>query len=322
MLKLALSLAAPEGTKGRLSVLLFHRVLDRSDPRHPSLPDVLAFDHRLRWLKSYFNVLPLADALDRLSHGTLPSRAAAITFDDGYADNVTCALPVLQQHGLHATFFIATGFLDGGIMWNDVLTHVVYETRASELDCSAVGLGKLRLDTFSDRALAESQVNAAVKHLEFEARSRLVSAWANSSGVELPSSLMMTSEQLRELHMAGMGIGAHTVGHPILARCSQERARSEIEDGRRHLQDILRAPIELFAYPNGKPGQDYLPCHVDLVRELGFKSAVTTAPGASDIDSDRFQIRRFTPWDRSRGRFALRMLQNLWTPQPELTRAA
>jgi peptidoglycan/xylan/chitin deacetylase (PgdA/CDA1 family) len=317
LLKAALGMASPAGSEGRLSVLIFHRVLERPDPRRPSLPDRVQFDRQLCWLKSYFNVLPLSDAVERLRQGSLPARAAAITFDDGYADNVSCALPVLRSHGLHATFFIATGYLDGGVMWNDVLSHAVYETQAVELDCTAVGLGRMPLPDNAARVALVWKINAAIKHLPFDERARAVEALAAAAGVEPQRTLMMSSDQLRELHRAGMGIGGHTVDHPILARCTAEQARTEIATGRRQLQELVGDPIDLFAYPNGKPGDDYLPGHVDLVRELGFKAAFSTTPGASNRHSDLFQIRRFMPWDRSRARFGLRMLQNLWAARQE-----
>ncbi len=71
------------------------------------------------WVKTWFNVMPLDAAVNALKKRNLPARAMAITFDDGYADNQVTALPILKQHGLSATFFIATGYLDGGRMWNE-----------------------------------------------------------------------------------------------------------------------------------------------------------------------------------------------------------
>ncbi|WP_163360867.1 polysaccharide deacetylase family protein, partial [Escherichia coli] len=82
-------------------------------------------DAILGWLRSWFNVLPLDEAAQRLKDGSLPARAAALSFDDGYADNHDIALPLLQKHGLPCSFFIATGFLDGGRMWNDTLIESI-----------------------------------------------------------------------------------------------------------------------------------------------------------------------------------------------------
>ena len=103
----------------RLSILIYHRVLARPDPLFPYEVDAKRFGQHLNLLKRFFTVIPLHDAVHLLARGKLPARAACITFDDGYADNAQVALPILQKHGMCATFFIATGFLDGGQMWND-----------------------------------------------------------------------------------------------------------------------------------------------------------------------------------------------------------
>ena len=110
---------------------------------------------------------------------------------------------------------------------------------------------------------------------------------------------------------AGMEIGAHTVHHPIVARMERSAARAEMADGKAALEAIIGSRVSTFAYPNGKPGQDYLAEHVALAREIGFDSAVSTAWGAARPGADLFQLPRFTPWDRSAMRFTLRLLHNL-----------
>ncbi len=104
-------LLSPGGIGARLSILIFHRVLSQTDPLFPGEQDIHRFDQVLSWVSRWFNVMALDDAVSRLRAGTLPARAAAITFDDGYADNASNALPVLQRHGMEATFFVATSFL-------------------------------------------------------------------------------------------------------------------------------------------------------------------------------------------------------------------
>jgi peptidoglycan/xylan/chitin deacetylase (PgdA/CDA1 family) len=117
-------------------------------------------------------------------------------------------------------------------------------------------------------------------------------------GHELPDDLMMTSHQVAELHGAGMGIGAHTVNHPILASLDTSIARSEIANSKADLERIIGQPVKLFAYPNGVPGQDYNREHVCMVRELGFEGAVSITPGACrGMRTDVYQLPRFTPWD-------------------------
>src|SRR5690606_11343941 len=95
--RLLLSALAPKGPKNSLSVFIFHRVLPERDPLFPSEPVAAEFETLVGWIKGWFNVLPLAEAVERLEAGSLPARPASITFDDGYADNVTVALPILSR---------------------------------------------------------------------------------------------------------------------------------------------------------------------------------------------------------------------------------
>jgi peptidoglycan/xylan/chitin deacetylase (PgdA/CDA1 family) len=126
---------------------------------------------------------------------------------------------------------------------------------------------------------------------------------------------MMSSEQVRALHSAGMQIGGHTGSHPILASLSANEAADEIARGKTRLEQIIGERVTMFAYPNGKPGEDYLPARdPGLVKEIGFESAVSTAWGAARRGDDLFQLPRFTPWDRSYKVFGLRMVRNLWQP--------
>jgi peptidoglycan/xylan/chitin deacetylase (PgdA/CDA1 family) len=304
----------PAGPRGRLHTLIFHRVLPQRDPLFPGEVTADNFDAICSWLKAWFNVLPLDQATQRLQHGTLPSRALAISFDDGYADNHDVALPILQRHGLTATFFVATGFLDGGRMWNDTVIEAVRGCALPQLDLKgtvAAELGVLPLSAVEDRRQAIGRIIGATKYLPLSERTQWVQAVAERAAMSLPDDLMMRSDQVRALHRAGMGVGGHTVSHPILARLGTAEVHQEISDGRRHLQDILQAPVPLFAYPNGKPGADYDERAVEAVRELGFSAAVATIWGTANAQSDLMQLPRFTPWDRSRLKFGLRMAAHL-----------
>lgn len=313
LIRAALSVLSPTGPRARLSILIFHRVLSEPDQLFPGEVDRRRFDELMGWIAEWFNVLPLDEAIVRLKRGQLPARAAAITFDDGYADNWLNAVPILQRHRLHATFFIATGFLDGGRMWNDTLIESVRGATVPRLDLGWVGLGDTSIATVESKQSLLGRLIPAIKHMAPEQRADAVARIAEACRATLPDDLMLSTAQLRALRAAGMGVGAHTVTHPILARLEPASARREIAESRSVLEDRLGERIGLFAYPNGKLGQDYLPEHVAMVRELGFDAAVSTNWGASGAGADEFQLRRFTPWDRSRTRFGARMLQNLRT---------
>lgn len=307
-----LRMLSPGGRHG-LSILIYHRVLSQKDQLLPDEVDRVEFSSQLELLCSRFNVLPLLDATRLMREGRLPPRAACITFDDGYADNAEVALPLLQQHGLHATFFVASGFLNGGSMWNDRVIETVRRRSDGVFDASSLGLGRHELNTPGDRRQAISALIGQLKYQPMEQRLEQVNRLVALGGQALPDDLMMTTAQLRKLHGAGMEIGAHTVNHPILAKLPAEQARREIAEGKQALEAMLEAPVRMFAYPNGKPGEDYLAEHVAMVRELGFESAFSTSWGAARARPDMFQLPRFTPWDRSPTRFVLRLARNLTT---------
>lgn len=307
--RMALRLLSPGGRRG-LSVLIYHRVLRQADPLFPGEVTQDDFAVQLDLMRSCFNVLPLLEAVRRLRAGTLPPRAACISFDDGYADNAEVALPLLQHYGLPATFFVATGFLNGGRMWNDTVIELARRAPGGVLDGSALGLGAHPVQTPAQRRQAIGALIGQLKYVAMDERLALVNRLAAGVACALPDDLMMSDDQVRQLHRAGMGIGAHTAHHPILASLPAAAARAEIAGGRAALESIIGAPVPLFAYPNGKPGTDYGPEHVHMVREMGFEGAVSTAWGGS-ADGDPFQIPRFTPWDRTAGRFLLRLARNL-----------
>lgn len=299
-----------------MSILIFHRVLPKQDTLFPDEMHAQRFDQLCGWLKQWFRVMPLDQAVAGLRHNTLPSRALTITFDDGYADNHDVAMPILQRHGLSATFYIATGFLNGGRMFNDTVIEAVRRSTLAEIDLAGLGLQCPELLSLADAGQRRAAVQAlltALKYRQLEERLQLVQAVAARAGGELPDDLMMSSSQVCGLRDGGMTVGAHTVNHPILAVLDESAARQQIEQSRACLQDLLGERIAHFAYPNGVPGRDYTEATARLVQSLGFDSAVTTGWGAARTGTDPFQLPRFTPWDQTPHRFVARMARNLWS---------
>ncbi len=303
---------SPAGQNAHLSILIYHRVLAEQDSIFPHEPTAETFDALISRLKAVFNVLPLSEAIMRLKSGTLPARAVCITFDDGYADNVTHALPVLQKHGLHATFFIATAYLNGGRMFNDTVVEAIRRSPLHTLILDELGLGSFDIADNAAKARAIGQILPQMKYLPLDVREQAVARIAGlAQSGPLPNDLMMTTEQLEALHAAGMEIGGHTARHPILAKLDGNAVRKEIAEGKEFLEQTLNTRIRLFAYPNGKPGTDYLPEQAAIVRELGFDAAVSTQWGSSTQSSDVFQLPRFTPWSPKPSRFVPMLLANM-----------
>lgn len=303
----ALAHALPATRANRLLILIYHRVHARPDPMFPGEVDAARFDEQMSLLARHCSPLPLVDAVAGLRAGTLPPRAVTVTFDDGYADNAEVALPILLRHGVHAAFFVATSFLDGGRMWNDTVIEAVRRARGAALDLAAVGLGTATLGDDAGRGALAERILRAIKHRDPVERLQLASALADGIGAELPGDLMMNSAQVRQLAAAGMEVGAHTCTHPILRVLSDSDAAREIGDSRDALAAITGRRIRAFAYPNGRLGDDYTTRDRALVAESGFDLAVSTQVGAASAASDPFQLPRFTPWDRHPERWLARL---------------
>ncbi len=291
------------------TVMIFHRVLAQPDELRPGEPDAARFEQVMLWVKRWFSVVPL-ERIATFSSQPLPPRPLAITFDDGYADNYTLAMPILRRLGLNATFFVAPGFLNGGRMFNDTVIETIRQAPGLQLDLRSMGLESYSIGTTAERLAAIDRLLRKLKYFSIEERTERVTAIARKIDASLPDDLMMTDQQVLGMKRAGMTIGAHTMSHPILAAVEDEVARAEIVQSKQYLESLLGERVDLFAYPNGRPKQDYASAHVSMAREAGFKVAVSTAAGVFRPGDDQFQIPRFTPWDRSSFRFAVRFALN------------
>lgn len=320
LLRAGARIASPRGRHGALIVLIYHRVLPVPDPLLADEPDAVEFAAQMDLVADMFRVLPLADAVEAIGRGTLPARALAITFDDGYANNLEVAAPILAARGMTASFFIATGFVDGGAMWNDLVIEALRQA-PEEFDLGSLDLGRYLLSDMPARRQALDEILGKLKYRELPERLQLAAELARLAGVGDGRRPMMSESQLRELAGLGMDVGAHCVRHPILARLAPEEARREIFDSKARLESITGQPVRTFAYPNGRPGVDYGAEHVAMVREAGFATAVTTAWGAASRGIDRWQVPRVAPWDRVAPRYGLRLLRACTERSPCTVRA-
>jgi peptidoglycan/xylan/chitin deacetylase (PgdA/CDA1 family) len=292
----------------RLSVLIFHRVLREPDPIFPGELDARRFERLMSIVARTFRVLPLDEAVRLLQARRLPPRALAITFDDGYADNHDVAMPILNRLGLSATVFIATAFLDGGRMWNDTVIECLRGTQLDTVDLTELGLSPMPTRSASDRRRAIERVIPVVKYQVPEGREPMLERLHSLCGRPvLPSNLMMRSTDVRSLQQGGLGVGAHTVNHPILRTLPDDQAQSEMSASKHQLQALIDEPVTLFAYPNGQPGVDFDDRHMAMARQLGYTAALSTRKGVARAGSDVYCLPRYTPWEPDPLRWAGRL---------------
>jgi glycosyltransferase involved in cell wall biosynthesis/peptidoglycan/xylan/chitin deacetylase (PgdA/CDA1 family) len=320
IVKSIFSLLSPAGPGGRLSVLLFHKIPTVADPLTSGEMDLARFEHILDFLSKNATILPLPAATAALQAGKLPQRAMALTFDDGYAEWIDNVSPALRKRNLPGTFFVTTGQLSGSALWHERIVGAVraLPERGFSLPYGFGNYTDLSLPGSRTRLVEELQERlkyapladrvGAIEVLEAQARSTIA----------LPRPFDV--ESVRTLHNQGFDIGAHTVHHPILNECTRAQARAEIGGSKEELEAIIGGRVHSFAYPNGRPNEDYGQEHVDMVKALGYTSAVTTSNGVSSRNSDIFQLPRFTPWGLSDERIAFQLARNMRTrPTPLMT---
>jgi peptidoglycan/xylan/chitin deacetylase (PgdA/CDA1 family) len=288
-------------------VLNYHRVNDDDDAFFPSLP-IAVFESHMAYLARSYRVLTIEELVERLPHGRVPRNAIAITFDDGYRDNLTHAAPILARHGLPATVFLTTGLIaTSEIAWFDRLALAFKRTSVSSIQ--APWGDRIPLPDVATRLAALERTLDYLKRLPQDEFDRQLDALLTALAVNDPSwgkELMLDWHDVKALIGLGFGIGAHTVHHPILSRVSLERARREIEGSRAAIASACGASPRAFAYPNGQP-EDYTGAVQRLVREAGFTCALTTRFGLNTRHTPVYELRRGGPWEHDVATFAFKL---------------
>ncbi len=315
--KTLLRLLSGSGSKQKLQVFIFHRIPSRADELLPGEPSAEQFDWMVSFISRNYKVMTFAEATARLKSGTLPPASACITFDDGYLDNASVAYPILKKYGAPATFFIATSFTGGGRMWNDDIIESVRHTTTDTLNLERFGLGIHPTRTTAERKQTIQNILHSLKYRPHAERQITAAEIAKASGLSDQPGLMMSRQDIQMLADGGMEIGAHTHTHPILHSLPDEEAEDEIVRGKAELEGLLGKPVISFAYPNGNTRTDMRQVHLRMIEKAGFHAAATTDWGIATIDTNPYLIPRFTPWDRTPNRFALRCALSLAARQAE-----
>ncbi len=283
---------------GQLAILMFHGV--EGEPLSPPcdyVHDVATLRRELEYVRKHFHVLPLEEALERLRDGTLPRRAATLTFDDGTRNLAIHAAPVLRDLGLPAAVFLATGPMGTGeALWPDRLWLAFARTNVPEVDLTAVGLGKCSLRTVAERYQTRDAVVQHFKRLPDAERIAQVEWLVATLGPEFDAYgspfQMLSWDEARTLESDGnVTLYPHTVTHPILSRCSDEKVEYEISESCLAVERETGRTPTIFAYPNGGV-QDFDERAKAALRRNGVRWALSTTNGFADGDSDPFALPR------------------------------
>ncbi len=281
-------------------ILMYHRF---SDPPVKDWASPVRFEEQVKQIRKHyrpFSLVGLVQYAER--YGRMPEHAVVITVDDGYRDFYDYAFPILHKHGVPATLFVTTGFVDGRLwLWPDKVTWLLKNARRVTADAT---FGAVTLTTGQSCGhLSNECWQPLITHglsIPDQEKHAFITDLANVLGLELPDTIPeefapVSWEQLRELEAAGIEVGGHTVTHPTLGQVTEAQAKEEIFGCRDELVVQLGDKPRTFCYPNGQPSdfQDFL---LPLVERAGFLGAVTAFPDANGTN-ERFAMRRHVGGD-------------------------
>jgi peptidoglycan/xylan/chitin deacetylase (PgdA/CDA1 family) len=265
--------------------------------------DLEVFERHVKWLRQHLKPLTLAEAGDCATQGELPEDAVVITVDDGYSDCYEYIFPVLRKYSAPATFFVATGGVAAGQLWDERIAQAIVESPLSLEEVALFG-GRFPLSTYGERLHCSQVLIEKLKYQPMHIRDGMIADIERAAGAPTASHHFLRAEQMREMSASGMELGAHTVNHPILAIEDDDTARLEIVGGKAELENMLQREVQSFAYPNGKFGKDFGPRHIDMVRTSGFNYAVSSDPPRAETFGDQpLCLGRRIAWAESQARF-------------------
>lgn len=321
---------------GTALVLIYHRVANlERDPQALAVSPV-NFEGQMATLSERFYPIPLAELAAGLEARRVPDGAVAVTFDDGYADNLLAAAPVLTAHAIPATMYVSSGFVDDAReYWWDEIEQLVLEpgTLPAHLELSAADSAVFRFDlgdfaTYSsEQAAADAgwnilgrpagprqrlclELGRFLRPLTAPEQARVLRQLWGMTG-RTPESRRttphLTIDQLRELDRTeGICLGGHTSTHGVLSARTLAEQRAEILEDREALTDMCGHPIDSFSYPYGGL-DDYTEETVALVREAGYTHAVSNHIGVVKPWSDRYRLPRNVVLDWDAETFAAKL---------------
>jgi peptidoglycan/xylan/chitin deacetylase (PgdA/CDA1 family) len=314
-------------------ILTYHHIADAEtdpgvlsvSPRH--------FSEHLEVLRAEANPVRLTDVAVS-GWADLPARPVAITLDDGYADNLMKAKPLLERHDVPATVFIAgaAGDDEPEFWWDELERLLLRPGQLPQKLALPVDGHALEYDSGKAAIYTEQQFRElrhwkvwedppTVRHALFQdlcprmkamsrpERQELMCALRASARPDgLPEHRRMTARDIAALPEGGLiEIGAHTATHCKLPLVPAEQQREEIRRNRSYLEEVSGAPVRGFSYPYG----DYSAQTLAIVRDEGFDYACSVRIGNAQPASDRYLLPRHSIFDLDGDEFA-RWLSRAW----------
>ena len=282
-----------------------------------------------RFCRRTYRVVGLRELIRGFQSGGVPASAVVLTFDDGYADNLLNAKPLLEEADVPATVFVTAGQVGSGReFWWDELERLLLqpgalpdpfgfrtgdqEHRWNLGGAANYGEGEYARDrTWHVAKPEDSNIRQTiyrstcelVRPLSSEARRTVMDSFPVNSKPR-PSHRALSAAEVARLADGGLvEVGAHTVTHPVLSQLAVEQQQLEIRQSKGALEEMVGRPVTSFSYPYGSRSH-YSADTVRLVREAGFQCACSNFEGRVRKGADPYQLPRFLVRDLDGDAFA------------------
>ncbi len=301
---------------GGAFILGYHRVHSASGDAYEICVSPENFEAQMQVLRKFAVPLSLSEMVQHVQRGTLPRKSVAVTFDDGYADNLYNAKPVLEQYQIPASIFIATGYTGKEFWWDELqrlvttsrsslerLKPLVHEGKISEAAAAGERTRAGSSGTVDRRKIADAMYADLLPLPDYDRASVMdrVRAWAAVQPQDSFAHRALTDDEIVRLAQGGcVSIGAHARSHSILPSLSVPDQLEEVLQSKQYLESLLGRPVDGFAYPHGQFTDETQ----SVVEEAGFAFACASYPDLFWQSSQQYALPRFWPQDWDGDRFA------------------
>ncbi|NNE94546.1 MAG: polysaccharide deacetylase family protein [Acidimicrobiales bacterium] len=304
----------------RAMILMYHGVgTAEVDPWSLFVTPARFADH-MAVLRQHAVPMSLIELGRRHSDASVPDRAVAVTFDDGYLNNLSNATPILERFGVPATVFVINQPVaeQREFWWDELAALVLRPGKLPEhlavAEFQPIEVGSARRYTEAEyrsdhdyvegigepgpRLVLYNRLWELFMPMEHAARQRALTDLAEQLGVDVEHRSdyqPLSSEQVIELDRSIVDVGAHTLTHPLLPQLTRTEQLAEVRQSKASLEDQLNRTVDIFSYPFGGRSQTT----VEVVREAGFRLACTTVPetvseGNHSLEMPRFDVKNWT----------------------------
>jgi peptidoglycan/xylan/chitin deacetylase (PgdA/CDA1 family) len=257
------------------------------------------FEQQVRYLVRHYKPCRMDQLVARLQvGGRLPEKLVAITVDDGYADFVQLAYPILKRYNVPATVYVVTKFIDQGFwLWFDAIKYQVSQGKKGVYTLEIAGNAHhIVLDDDLTRRSAWHTLADACLPLTQRERMMTLSYIGAVLEVPLPDCptaefRAMTWDDLRRFDHELIEVGSHTCSHPVLTRCSDSELKAELVGAKTTIERELRHEVTSLCYPNGQP-DDYDARVIWATQMAGYTNAVVAHGTFAGVGSNRFALER------------------------------